>query len=271
MLPLRGPDPLSSAEALRHHLLAGFRDYFHLPRADEHVTVEGDLEALKTLAIDLSFVRVDMDRSPPLPEAIQATERELSLQRLDFKAAPIYLPGDAEFAMQLRASSLRLAVLRDGKAQRWLALVSASEGHAVVDVGPGQLEVLLLGGLRQAVARHKIHVDQGRIDLRLLGPNALGLTLSIHARKAFLKGTIDVHGELHLDAQLNIRPANLTCSGHGMLGKMAMPFLKPQLDQWESRPLPLLGHAFGEIACREPRITLGTGNALHVVAEFGSP
>jgi len=270
MLLLHGHNPLTTTGALRQRLLLGLGELFHLQRGDEHISIHGEMESLEFIKIDVSHVHAELTGTPPLPGKVTSTVCELPLQRLEFNAAPVYLGEGAEMNLHVRAESILLAVLADAGGRQWLALKRAEQGRAEVDIQEGQMEKILLDGLRQAVAKHKITVDTGEIALEQLGPTDVRMQLSIQAHKAFLKGTIEVGGHLRLDAHLNIHPTRLSCVGHGMLGKVAVPFLTPHLAQWEAHPFPLLGHAFGEIVCHEPRITLGAGNALHVEAEFGS-
>jgi hypothetical protein len=62
--------------------------------------------------------------------------------------------------------------------------------------------------------------------------------------------------------------SNLTADGDGMVGNIAVSFIRPHLTKLNGTPLPLLAFSLGSVKLRS--INVATDDGLRITAEFGS-
>jgi len=270
MLLLRDKGMPASGRELVERLTSGLREYFHLPGPNPPVLIEGELTGLTRLKIDLSGARMDPGQSVPLPASGTKLEGRISAHLLELDGNPLHVGDSAQLRLHLQGEQAEFVVLSDADQMWWLALNNAQKGTVRAEVGEGQLEQLFLTGVRHALTRYGFTLQEGKVTLRKVDDRSVHLRLEVRARKGFIKGGVEVEGQLSVDRQLNIALTGLKSAGQGVLGKVAVPFLKPLLQRWQAQPLPLLGHAFGELDCHHLLIHLEGDHSLTIEAAFGS-
>jgi hypothetical protein len=254
-------------QQLEQALAAAMRKLFVLPASGRLVEIESvAYPDLRRLRIDLSGAELHLDEPLPQPQNVAFTDQTVRAEEFAFLGRPLRHGGaDVNASISARAAQFRYG--RDARAQAWLMLIDATDGHASVHIGRQDLEKLILTAASAAAAKQGIRVESVRLDLYSRGDRSIEVSAQIAAAKFFAKSVIQITGPLDIDDELNARASSLTCRGEGMIGGIACRFLQPHLDRLSDRPLPLMALSMGQVRLRDVRIDVHDGLAIE--ARFG--
>jgi len=249
---------VSTASQLESRLEAELTQAFALAQEKDSVVIKGELPALDFLGIDLSSGRIAPKSPPANPPKDTAMEMQVSARVMAGVAKPLFWAESAQVELTLTAQEAELDIVRDGRQRRWLMLTRARHGTLVLHFAKGQFEDLVVDCLGRVAAQHGITVEQAEVKVNAVGEDAARLQIALTMRKSFVRGSVQVGGELRLDRNLALHLADLSCEGKGVVGSLVATVLQPRLEALEATPLPLLGPGFAAI--KNERVSIkGTG------------
>jgi hypothetical protein len=73
---------------------------------------------------------------------------------------------------------------------------------------------------------------------------------------------------LSINDRMIATASNLNANSDGMVGGIAVNFIRPHLQQLNGRPLPLLAFSLGNVKLRGVNVT--TTDGVRIAAQFGS-
>jgi len=83
-----------------------------------------------------------------------------------------------------------------------------------------------------------------------------------------VSSTLDLHGELEIDDELNATVRNLQASGEGVIATMVSKVVQSKLKPYEGKTFPLVTFSLGDITLRDLKINVKKD--VQVSAKFGS-
>lgn len=266
------PKNTSVSDELSFHtaVAAGLHETFGLKTGSDHLETKGPWPEFRCVRLDLTGACIFLDRVPPAPTAPSKLLTSFQCGELDLIAKPMNVGGKAQLHIELHAEGARMAIAEDTHDRNWLTLKQAVNGRARLNLAARDLEELFLSSARKAAEQHGVVIEEGSIDLQPAEANALKLAASIQAKKMFFKSQFHLEGKIRLDDSLNAHFSELSCRGEGAMGTMAAGFLRPHLDAWNGRTLPLMGLVFSDLDLRDVKVTVSGAKELVAEAAFGS-
>ncbi len=258
------------ARSLAAAIESSLKEVFWLPRGRQVVRVEpDDYPSLKSLSIDLSGAKIELDEPPPRPHPTGKQAPGPRAKLFELVGHPIRHQG-AELDLELTARDVAFGLSKDRGNGTVLLLERAKDGRVEITIGRDDLEQLLLAAAQAAAANHGVTIKDVHVDLhqRAGQRDTVEAEVQVTARKV-LSAVIHISGQLTIENELNIRLAKLSCQGEGVIGSMACGFLRPHLERLSGRQIPLMGFSLGEVRLRNLRIHVDD-RQVQVNAEFGS-
>jgi hypothetical protein len=257
--------PANTAE-LTEAITASLRKRITLPASAKPVLATGDLPNLASLAVDVSNGQIDPNQ--PLPDPTPPADLTPGPQAALFTIVgnPISLAG-VSLLFNLSARKVSFAYGHDKAGKLIATLTDASAGHLQVNLTPQQLETGILAIAQKLAASSGVAITKVNVSLNSISPTELDVLLNITAKK-FVTAVIRVSGRLSIDDQMIVRASNLNADADGMVGGIAVNFLRPHLQKLNGMPLPLLAFSLGNVKLHG--VEVHTANGLQVTAAFGS-
>jgi hypothetical protein len=256
-----------TADDLRESLLAGLEKLFELPDRDGIVEVEGGkYPRVGRLAVDLSDAAADTNRKVAKPVATGKRQEGVTADEVEVNGKPILI-DEAALELALTASDVKLDFGKDRAGKPLLVLADARNGKVDARISKDDLEQLLTAKIAEKAEENGIRVEGAELELKSRGERSVSVDLRVKARK-LVSAVIRVSGDIDIDDELTARLSNLGCEGEGMLGNMAVGFIRPHLARFEGYELPLMAFSLGDVKLRDLKIR--AGDALRVSAKFGS-
>lgn len=265
MFPLYTATFPSSATDLARLLNESLQRVF-VAKPDPVTVREHSYPKIDAITISLDGARLRAD--PPRPPVISGeTSPALEIEQLTLSALPFSL-GSTAVNLSLSAREVQLGQGKDSNDQIVLSLESATDGKIEISATQTDLEALIAKLAQNQASKQGIMIDGVQLKLRQKNARSLAAEVRLRARKLFLGASIQVTGQLELDDQLNLRIADLNCTGDGGIATLACGILKPYLQKIDSREFPLMSLPLGEVRLRDVRLAVDEN--LTITAEFGS-
>jgi hypothetical protein len=257
--------PTNNSE-LTAAITASLRRAIRLPATATPVIITGSLPKLSALAVDVSAGEIDSSQPLPDPSAPAEQQPGPSAESFTITGDPISLAG-VSLLFNLSATHVVFAYARGSAGKLIATLREASAGHLSVDIGHAQLEAGLLAIAQKFAASSGVAITKVQATLTSISPNELDVLLQITAKK-FVSAVIRVSGRLSINDQLIAKATNLKADADGMVGGIAVNFIRPHLKEMENQPLPLMAFSLGNVKLRG--VAVRTNNGLQIAADFGS-
>jgi hypothetical protein len=221
---------------------------------------------LDEIAISLDGARLRPEPTRP-STATGEILPALEIGRLSVNASPLSI-GPAALNLSISATAVELGQSQDSNEQIVLSLKSVAQGNIKISMRQSDLGALITKLARGQASKQGVTIDGVQLTLRQESAHSLAVEVRLRARKLFLAASLRVTGQLDLDDQLNLKISRLTCTGEGGIAGMACGILKPYLEKFDGRELPLMSLPLGKVHLRDVR--LAVGDDLTITAEFGS-
>jgi hypothetical protein len=264
MFPLHQKDFPVSAEDLASALEEGLERFFQS---------RGPMVSIRNRAFpELEEIQLDLNgaqlRETPRPSfALQSSDHAVRAQRLSIAAKPLVF-GNASLDLTLNAEDVVFRHARDENGDVVLLLHGAADGRLDISIRRPELETLISEIARKEASKHGVIIEAARLDLATRGPRALAATVSLRARRLFMRADIRISAQLEINDQLVARLHELSCRGDGAVANIACGVLAPHLKRLDGRSFNLLALPIGEVQLRDVR--LEANGAIRVSAQFGS-
>jgi hypothetical protein len=256
----------STSEELATAITNGLRRRIRLPAGVGPVTVTGDLPKLELLKVDVSQGEISADQ--PLPDPTAPADAQAGPMADDFIIAghPISI-ADIPLEFDLSAKAVTFAYGNNGDGELIATLAEASDGQLAVQLDHDHLEAAILLIARKLAASSGVSIVSVATTLTSVDSSTVDVKLNITAKK-FVTAQLRISGRLSVDQNMVATASNLTADGDGMVGGIAVAFIRPQLQKLNGTPLPLLAFSLGSVKLRSVKVQ--TQDGLRITAEFGS-
>jgi hypothetical protein len=237
-----------------------------LPASASVVYLTGDLPALTSMAVDVS--NGEIDTSKPLPDPTPPSKTETGPTATSFTIAghPISIE-DIPLRFDLAAKKVAFAYARNAAGRLIATLRDATDGHLSVQVEHDHLEEAILTIAKKVSASTGVAIQKVSAALTSIDPTTVDVLLNITAKK-FVTAIVRISGRLSIDNRMVAKASNLNAESDGMVGGIAVNFIRPHLQKLNGRPLPLLAFSLGNVKLRGVNVT--TSDGVRIAAEFGS-
>jgi hypothetical protein len=242
------------------------RKWIQVPASTQLIQASGQLPRLTSAAVNLSGGTGDSSRGIPEYVLTPATEAGPTIAAARVTAKPLTVDGIA-IDFDLTATDLAFGYARSQTGQLVVTLESAAQGKLLLEMSRANLETAILKTAQTAAASSGVAILKVESTLNSISPRELEVKLNITAKK-FVTTTIRISGRLTIDEELNATATDLKADGDGMVGAIAVGFLRPQLDKIQARPMPLMQFSLGKVKLHD--VAVNTSNGLKITAEFGN-
>ena len=156
----------------------------------------------------------------------------------------------------------------DANGEVVLAAHKVRDGHIVVSAAQLDLEeaIAKIGGLE--AHRHGISIEQVRLAMRARGARSIAADIRVQARKLLFRTSIEIYGQLDIDADFVAKISRLKCKADGAIGSLACSALEPFFQKIEGRTFPLSSLLLGEIQLRD--IHIAVADTVELSIDFGT-
>jgi hypothetical protein len=255
--------PISTAE-LTAAITAWLRKLIRLPAGATPVVLDGELPKLARLRMDVSNGLIDPSQPLPDTTAPESQTPGPIADVLEIVGDPISVSG-VRFALKLSATQVAFAYGKNKAGQLVATLASAASGNVTVNIRQAELEAGILAIAQRAAASSGVAISKVQATLTSVSRTELDVRLNVTARK-FVSTVITISGRLSIDDQLVARASNLKADADGMVGGIAVNFIRPHLQKINGMPMPLMAFSLGNVKLRGVEVQTSAG--LAVSAEF---
>jgi hypothetical protein len=265
MLILESKEVPQSAEALIGIVDRSIRRWIAVPQSTRLLEVSGELPRLSTAKVNLTGGTADTNRGTPPYELTPATEPGPAMAAVAVNANPLTIDGIA-FNLNLTAENVVFGYAKSKDGQLVATLESADNGKLSIQLTKQNLEAAILKAAQTGAASSGVAILKVDAALTAIRPRVLDVKLNITAKK-FVSAVIRITGRLSLDDQLNATASDLKADGDGMVGSIAVGFLRPHLQKLQGKPISLIQLSLGKVHLHD--VAVNTENGLAVTASFG--
>ncbi len=257
--------PATTAQLTRA-ITSSLRRSIKLPPAAVPVVLEGDLPSLALLAVDVSGGEINTNQ--PLPDPTPPAETQTGPRASSFtvQGHPVSI-SNVPLQLDLSAKNVQFAYARNAAGKLIATLVDATDGHLAVQLAHEHLEEAILAIARKVSASTGVAIQKVTANLTSVDPTTVDVLLNITAKK-FVTAMVRISGRLNVNDRMIATANNLKADADGMVGGIAVNFIRPHLQTLNGRPLPLLAFSLGNVKLRG--VAVDTSQGLKVSAQFGS-
>jgi len=255
-----------TAAQLTKAISASLRRSIELPRSASPVVLTGDLPNLASLAVDVSNGQINTDQPIPDPTPPDKTDTGPTATLFTIQGHPISIER-IPLQFDLSAKNVAFAYARNRTGQLIATLRDAADGHLSVQLEHEHLEEAILAIAKNISTSTGVAIQKVSAKLTSIDPTTVDVLLSITAKK-FVTAIVNISGRLSIDNRMVATASNLNASSDGMVGGIAVNFIRPHLQKLNGRPLPLLAFSLGNVKLRGVNVT--TNEGVRIAAEFGS-
>jgi hypothetical protein len=255
-----------TAAQLTRAISTSLRRSIELPASASPVVLTGELPNLDSLAVDVSNGQIDTNQ--PLPDTTPPgkTDAGPTAKSFTIEGQPISIEG-IPLQLDLSAKNVTFAYARNPAGKLIATLRDASDGHLSVQLEHEHLEQAILTIARKVSASTGVAIQKVSAKLTSIDPTTVDVLLNITAKK-FVTAVVKISGRLSINDRMVATASNLNANSDGMVGGIAVNFIRPHLQQLNGRPLPLLAFSLGNVKLRGVNVT--TTDGVRIVAQFGS-
>jgi hypothetical protein len=269
IFPMAPATTHAEPQAVADAMTAGWKKrLLSVPEGAELVQVRGAAHgnAIETMSINLSNVRVEADSKKQKLKPRGAPLRTLSVQNFEFVAQPL-LVERSRFLINMTATDATLDVRRDKQGRSMVTLTNARDGALTLEVPKKDIDTLMLDVGRKMAGPYGVSIDKTKLKLDIAG-RTIKADLKVDTRLGFLPAGLRFNARVDIDDQLNGRITRLSCSGDQLLGPIISSIIDPALQKYEGKVKPLVGFEMGEMALKD--MTLESGDAFKIDVKFGT-
>jgi hypothetical protein len=249
------PIPVDSA-SLRLALAGLVRQ---LGLTESALSMTGEFPSIAALHVDLTGARFHRElKMAPAAQAAQPAEPAFFVRDLQVMASPAYLES-LPFTLSAQAGDAVFAL-----AGSTLSFSRCGNGRLEISVTRADLEAALTTVASEAAAKKGGELKSVKVDLQSEGPRVLKLHAVAVAKALFFTATLTITGRVEISDNLEVRLADLTCTGDGMIANMAAGAIRPRLAALGGRAFSLR-----DFVPSLHTVTLDAADGLRVRAEFG--
>lgn len=265
------PTPVHARpQAVAEAMTAGWKKRLpSVPEGAELVRVGGQRggDAVETMSIDLSNVRVEADGKNKKLKPRGASLRTLSVDHFEFVAQPL-LVERSRFLINMTATDATLDVRRDKKGRSMVTLTNARDGALTLEVPKKDVDTLMLDVGRKMAGPYGVAIDRTKLKLDVEGKTILA-DLKVDTRLGgFLPAGLRFKARVDIDDHLNGRITRLSCSGDQLLGPIISSIVDPALSKYEGKLRPLVGFEIGQMALKD--LHVASGESFRIDITFGT-
>jgi hypothetical protein len=255
-----------SSDELAAAIAAGLCRRIRLASGASPVTIAGETPALSSLEVDVSNGSISTDQ--PMPDPTPPADPQAGPTAASFviRGHPILIEN-IPIEFDLSAKQVAFTYGRNGQRELIATLSQASDGHIAVQLDHEHLESAILFIAKKLAASSGVAIISVTTMLSSISPTTVDVKLNITAKK-FVTAQLRITGRLSVNERMVATASNLTADGDGMVGNIAVSFIRPHLTKLNGTPLPLLAFSLGSVKLRS--INVATDDGLRITAEFGS-
>ncbi len=247
-------DPIPVDTATLRQALNGVVAQLGVPEAA--LSMEGSFPNISSLHVDLTGAK--FHRGLRFIQPASGGEPAFFVRDLQVIGAPAFAEG-LPVSLLARASDAVFAL-----SGHTLSFSRCNSGTLELSVTRADLEAALGNVAREAAEKKGGELKSMQVHLQSEGPRSLQLKAVATAKAMFFTATLTITGRVEISDALEVRLADLSCVGEGMVGSMAAGAIRPRLSVLEGRSFSL--RAFVPSL---HNITLDAADGLRIRAEFG--
>jgi len=255
-----------TAAQLTKAISTSLRRSIKLPGSASPVTLTGELPNLAALSVNVSNGQIDTSQPLPDPTPPDETETGPAAKSFTIQGNPISIE-EIPVQFDLSAKNAAFAYARNKTGQLIATLRDAADGHLSVQLEHEHLEEAILAIAKKVSASTGVAIQKVSAKLTSIDPTTVDVLLSITAKK-FVTAIVNISGRLSIDNRMVAKASILDAKSDGMVGGIAVNFIRPHLQKLNGRPLPLLAFSLGNVKLRGVNVT--TNDGVRIAAEFGS-
>jgi hypothetical protein len=234
MLPLASSSAPSDLTELARALDDGLRGRGLIPR--KVAATGGVWPRMERLTVDLGGA--EASRATRLPTANRTGGPRLQADVVEVVATPVHFEG-TPVNVRLHLEDATAEIGQDSEGAFVLTPVQAARGELAMDVSRAALEAGLHTAIAALASQKGADIKSTRLEFDAPTPRRLNFRLSVTAKVFIMTTTVNVHGRIDLDDQLNARISELKAEGEGMMAGMIEGALRPQFARLEQKPIAL--------------------------------
>lgn len=268
MFPLAGKKFPGSSDELAASIHDALATVLSLPNNSSTVAAKGDrFPHIATLKVNLDGASVIGKAPPPKPIPSGKRQPGIEVERLDVSAQPIKYEK-SKLDLTIKASGVNFDFGRDKKGNPLLVLTDARNGQVDAQISKKDIQSLLLAAAQEVGEQQKVKIQDLQLTLAQEGARSIAADVKVTAKKMLVSSTLELHGELEIDDELNATVRNLQASGEGVIAMMVSKVVQSKLKPYEGKTFPLVTFSLGDITLRDLKINVKKD--VQVSARFGS-
>jgi len=268
MFPLAGKDFPHSSDELESSIHDALADVLSLPKNNSTVTATGGrFPAVSKLTVNLDGASVIGKEPPPKPKPVGKRQPGIEVGQLDVSAQPLKYEK-SKLDLTIKAKDVSFDFGRDKKSHPLLVLTDARQGQVQAQISKKDLQSVLLAVAQEVGEQQNVKIQDLQLSLDQKGPRGVAVDVRVTAKKMLVKSTLQIHGELEVDDELNATLRNLQANGEGVIAGMVSRVVQSKLKPYEGRKFPLVTFSLGDITLRD--LTIDVKKDVQISAKFGS-
>lgn len=268
MFPLAGKKFPGSSDELAASIHDALATVLSLPNNSSTVAAKGDrFPHIATLEVNLDGASVIGKAPPPKPIPSGKRQPGIEVERLDVSAQPIKYEK-SKLDLTIKASGVNFDFGRDKKGNPLLVLTDARNGQVDAQISKKDIQSLLLAAAQEVGEQQKVKIQDLQLTLAQESARSIAADVKVTAKKMLVSSTLELHGELEIDDELNATVRNLQASGEGVIAMMVSKVVQSKLKPYEGKTFPLVTFSLGDITLRDLKINVKKD--VQVSARFGS-
>ncbi len=267
MFPLAGNRFPTSSDELATSIHDALASVLSLPSNNSTVLVHGgQFPRISTLTVNLDGASLIRPESPPTPQAAGKRQPGIQVEQFHISAQPIKY-GRSRLDLTIQAADVSFDFGRDSRDAPLLVLTDARRGEVHAQISKQDLQGALLAVAQEAAEQQKVKIQDLRLTLVQNGPRSIEADVQVTAKKLLLKSTLELHGELVIDDELNATLRHLHAGGEGVIAKMVSKVVESKLKPFEGQTFPLVAFSLGDITLHD--LSIDVKDNVQARAKFG--
>jgi len=256
-------------ETLIDSIRAGLSGRLVLPEDRDVVIAEGgNYPMLKRLVVDLTGAQINTGTKVPKLKPKGPIQSGVFAQEFEFKAQPVNIDG-AKIDLNIVAQQVQLGLQRDSDNRPILIVAAAREGHVDCETTNQDLSAIFKASANERGKKFFLTVQKAKIQLLSDNAHNLKADLKLASRLAVVPISLHFTARVDVDGAGNARLSNLTCDGDDVAGTLITGFIRPALNDYNNKTMPLIAFPTDKIRLHDVRVQV-EGDAIRIAAAFGS-
>lgn len=265
--PLAHKGVPQNRDELTQSMTSAYKARVSLPSEETAVQATGEYPALEELRVDLSGASIRANYRPTQMKQAVAVRDGLTVRKLEYVASPIRYGGASSY-VRVEARDVKMGLITDRRERGVLVLTEARDGTAALHMSREDVRQALITTARAAAGKAGFLVTNLKLELKSDSSRSLAATVKLDGLWVLLPASLTFTGRIDVDDRFNARFSSLAVEGNDVTGSVIAGVLKPKLQKYNHKAMPLVHFPDGKIRLQDLRIQLD--DELDVTVAFGS-